>query len=139
MPVNVRDSAGTRRDKQGQSGTRQGQTGKNRDKLGQPLSVPACPCLSLPVLACPCLSLSVPVCPCLSLSVHVYPCLSLSFPVCPCLSLYVSRFAIPAFLPLQTIITVFISMNMVTLTWLAKATVPMHANLLFNFFSRLYF
>ena len=31
-------------------------------------------------------------------------------------------------------ITVFIAMNIVTLTFLAKATVPMHANLVFNFF-----
>ena len=31
-------------------------------------------------------------------------------------------------------ITVFIRMNIVTLTFLAKATVPMHANLVLKFF-----
>ena len=60
-------------------------------------------------------------------------------PVCPCLSLHVSTFAIPAFFLLQMISTVFIGMNIVTLTLLAKATVSMHAKLMFNFFSVLYF
>ena len=31
-------------------------------------------------------------------------------------------------------ITVFIGINIVTLTFLARATVPMHANLVFNLF-----
>ena len=31
-------------------------------------------------------------------------------------------------------ITVFIGMNIVTLTFLTKVTVPMHANLVFKFF-----
>ena len=128
MPRTGQGEAGT---KQGQAGTRQGQTGASRDKAGtnrgkqgQSLSVPACPYLSL----------SVPVCPCLSLLVLVCPCISLSALVCPCLSLYISTFAIPACLPLQMNITVFINMNIGLLTFLARATVPMHANLVFNLF-----
>ena len=128
---------GQSRDKQGQAGTsRQG-----RDKQGHSLSVPDCPFLSLSLLACPSLPLSVPVCPCLPFSVPVCPCLSffcpcmsLSVLFCPCVSLYVSTFAIPSCLPLQMNITVFISMYIVTLTFLAKGTVPMHANLVFNLF-----
>ena len=115
---------GQHRDKQAQAGTKQGQTGTSRDKQGHSLSVPACPCLSQSVHAFPCLSLCVSVCLCLSLSILV----------CPCLSLYVSTFAKPLCLPLQMNITVFISMNIVTLTFLAKATVLIHANLVFNFF-----
>ena len=84
---------------------------------------PFCPCLSLHV--CPCLSMLAPDCPCLSMSV----------PACPCLSLSVSTFAIPSCLHLQMNITVFISMNIVILTFLVKATVPMHVNLVFNFFT----
>ena len=76
----------------------------------------------------------VPACPCLSLYVHVRHCLSLSVPVCPCLSLYVSTFAIPSCLPLQMNITVFITMNINTLTILSKGTVPTPANFVFNFF-----
>ena len=114
MPVNAKDSPGTSRDKRGQG----------RDKQGHSLSEPACPYLSLSVHAFPCVSLSVHVCPYLSLSVLV----------CPCLSLYVSLFAICSCLPLQMIITVFISMTIVTLTFLTTGTVPMHANLVFNFF-----
>ena len=114
MPVNARDSPGTSRDRQGQGSDKQGQTG----------TFPFCHCLSL----------LVPVCPCLSPLVFVCPCMSLSVPVCPCLSLYGSKFIIPSCLPLQMNIAVFISMNIVTLTFLAKRTVPMHANLVFNFF-----
>ena len=137
-----RDKQGQAGTKQGQSGTGQGQTGTIRDKQGHVLSVPTCPCLSMLVPACPCLSLSVPVCPCLSLP--VCPCLSLSVPVCPCLFLsalvcfclflYVSTFAIPSCQPLHMNIRVFISINIVTLTFLQKATVPMHAKHVFNFF-----
>ena len=105
-------------------GTAQGQTGTNRDKQGHSLSVPAWPYLSLSVNGCPCLSLTVPVSPCMSLSLLV----------CPGLSLYVSIFAIPSCLPLHMNITAFISRNIATLTFLAKATVSMHTNLVFNFF-----
>ena len=110
MPGTAQGQAGTSRDKQGQAGT-------SRDKQGQTGTFPF-----------------VRACPFLSLSVHACPCLSLYVPVCPCLSLYVSIFAIPSCLPLQVNIKVFISMNIVTLTFLAKGTVPMHANLVFNFF-----
>ena len=79
MPVNVRDKAGTYRDKQGQAGTsrdKQGQgrdgQGQGKDKEGQTRTV------------CPYLSLSFPVCPCLLMSFPVCPCLSMSVPVCPC-------------------------------------------------------
>ena len=106
---------------QGQPRDKQGQ---GRDKQGQAGTFPFCPCLSL----------LVPVCPCLSLLVLVCPCMSLYVLICPCLSLYVSTFAIPSCLPLQMNITVFISMNIVTLTFLAKGTVPKYANLVFNFF-----
>ena len=105
MPVNARDKqdrAGISRDKQGQGSDKQGKAGTSRD----------IPFLSLLVPTCLCLSMLVPACPCLSLSV----------PGCPCLSLYVSTFAIPSCLPLQMNITVFISMNIVTLTLLAKDT-----------------
>ena len=112
MPVIAGDSAaGTSRDK---AGTRQWQTVTNRDKHGQTRKFPFCSCLSL----------SVPVCPCMSLIVLV----------CPTLSLYVSTFVIPSCLPMQMNITVFISINIVTLTFIAKATAPMHAKLVFNFF-----
>ena len=121
MPRTGQEQAGTSRDKQGQTET-------SRDKQGHFLSVPACPCLSLSVHACPFLSLSVPVCPCLALSV----------PVCPCLSLYVSTFDVPSCLPLQMNIKVFISLNIVTSTFLAKGTFLMHANLVFNFFFTLH-
>ena len=113
MPVNARNSTGTSRDK---TGTRQGHSRTNRDKEGKIGTVPFCPCLSLLVPTCPCLSLLVPVSLCLFLLVHVCPFLSLSVPVCPCLSVsvpvwqclswYVSTFPIPAFPPLQMIITV---------------------------------
>ena len=109
------------RDKQGLAGTRQGQTGTSRDKQGHSLF---CPCLSLLVHVCPCLSLLVLVCPCMSLSVLV----------CLCLYLYVSTFAIPSCLPLQMNIPVFISMNRVTLTFLAKGTIPIMQTLFFNIF-----
>ena len=124
MPVSARDRAGTSMDKQGQGRDKQGQGRANRDKQEQAGTNRDSPCPSLSVLVCPGLSLSVPVCPCLSVCVLV----------CPCLSLYVSTFAIPSCLPLQMIITVFISMILVTLTLLAKDTVQMHANLVFNFF-----
>ena len=104
---------------QGQAGTRQGQTG----------TFPLCPYLSL----------LFPVCPALYLLVLVCPYLSLSYLVGPCLSMYVSTLAIPSCLPLELNITVFIGMNRVTLTFLAKATVPMHANLVCNFFFTFYF
>ena len=109
---------------QGQTGTSKDKAGTNTDNQGHSLSVTACPYLSLIVPTCPCLSMLVPACPCLSLDV----------PVGPCLSLYVSTFATPSCLPLQMNITVFIIMNIVTLTFLAKGTVTMHANHVFNFF-----
>ena len=115
---------GQRRDKKGQAGTSRDKAGTNRDRQGQTrtsLSVPACPYLFLSAHACPCLSLSVLVCPCLSLSVAVCPRLSPSVP------------AILLCVPLQMNIIVFINMNIVTFTFLAKATVPMCANLLFTF------
>ena len=111
-PVNARDMAGTGRDK----------AGTNRDKQGQARIAPFCPCLSLLVLVCPCLSLLVLVRPCLSRSVPFCLCLSPIVPVCPCRSL-------------QMIISVFMSINIVTLTLFSKATVPMHANLMLNHFS----
>ena len=80
------------------------------------------------------LSLLVRTCPCLSMLVPAYPCLSLYVLVCLCLSLYVHTFAIPSCLPLQMNISVFISMNIVILTFIAKGTVPMHSNLVLNFF-----
>ena len=98
------------RDKQGQS---RDKAVTNSDKQGQTRKFPFCSCLSL----------SVPVCPCMYLIVLV----------CPCLSLYVSTFVIPSCLPMQMNITVFISINIVTLTFIAKATAPMHAKLVFNF------
>ena len=79
---------GQGRDKQGQgrdrAWTKRGQARTHRDKkgqTGQPISVPACSCLSLSVPVCPCLSLSVLVCPCFSLSVPIclnicYSCIS---------------------------------------------------------------
>ena len=79
MPFNAWDSAGTSREKQGQTGTKQGQ---GRDKQGQPGTTRDIPFLSLLVPTFPCPSLSVHACPCLSLSVPVCPCLSLSVPVC---------------------------------------------------------
>ena len=108
---------------QGQSGTSSNKQGQSRDKQGQGQTgkFSFCLFLSLFVPACLCLSLLVPVCPCLSMLVHASPCLSLSVPVC----LYI----LYTCLPLQMNITVFISMNIVTLTFLAKATVPMHAQL----------
>ena len=129
MPVNARDGARTSRDKQGQAGISKDKagTGRNkagtiRDKQGHYISVPAYPYMSL----------SVPVCPCLTLLFLVRLCLSLSVLVCPCLSLYVSTFTVPSCLPLQMNISVFISIHIVTLNFLAKATVPMHANHIFN-------
>ena len=109
---------GQRRDS---AGTRQGQTVTNRDKQGHSLSIPACPCLSLSVPVCPWFSLLVLFCPCLSLSVPVFPCMSLHL-------LYLHVY------PLQMNITIFISMNIFTLTFLSKTTVPMLAHLVFNFF-----
>ena len=53
---------------------------------------------------------------------------------CHCLSLYVSTFGIPSCLPLKMYITVFISMIIAALTFLAKATVSMHGNLVLNIF-----
>ena len=129
-----RDKQGQNRDKQGQSRDKQGQTGTNRDIPFLFLLVTTCPCLSLSVPVRLWLSLLVLVCPCLSLSVFVGPCLSLCVLVCSCLFLYVSTFAISSCLPLQMNITVFIGMNIVKLTFLAKATIPMHANLVFTFF-----
>ena len=105
---------GQPRDKQGQSRDKHGQ---GREKQGHSLFVPACPCLSLSDHACPFLSLYVHFCPCLSLSVHV--------------CLYICNTFMST---LQMNITVFISKIIVTLTFLAKATVPMRANLVFNFF-----
>ena len=132
-PVNVRYRAGTRRDKQGQDRDKQGQGRNKQGQQGQTGTVPFCPCLSLLVHVCPCLSLSVlfyacmilhdPVSPCPSLTVLVSPCLSLRVLVCPCLSRYVTTFALPAFLPLNMNITVFLSMKIVTLTLLVKAVV----------------
>ena len=127
MSVNAKATAGTSRDK----------TGTNRDRQGQAETFSVCSCLSLLVPVCPCLSMLVPAYPCLSPSVPVDPCPSLSVPFCPCLSLYVSSFA--SCLPLQMNITIFISMNTVTLTFLAKATVLVNANLVFNFFFNIYF
>ena len=121
MPGKAQGQSGKSRDKQGKS---RDNAGTSRDKQGHSPSVPACLYLSLAVAVCSCLSLLVLVCPCLSLSVLV----------CPCLSLFVSLFAIPSCLPLQMNITVFISMNIITLTFLSKATVPIHANLVYNFF-----
>ena len=115
IPVNARDSPVASRDKQEQGRDK-------RDKQGQSGTFPFCPCLSLLVSVCPCLSLLV--CPFMSLSVLV----------CLCLSLYVSSFAIPSCLPLQMNKTVFISMTIVTLTFLTKGIVPIHANLVCNFF-----
>ena len=115
MPETVQGQAGTKQNQsRDKAGTRQGQAG----------TFPFCPCLSL----------VVPDCLCLSLLVLVRPCLSLSVLFCPCLSLYVSTFAIPSCLPMQMTITVFISMNLFKLTFLAEAKVPMHANLVFNLF-----
>ena len=99
----------------------QGQTGTSRDKQGQTGTFPLCPFMSLLVPVCPCLFMLVPACPCLSLSVPVCPFLSLSVTAC----LYICY----TFMN----ITVFISMNIVTLTFLAKGTVQMYANLVFNF------
>ena len=112
---------------QGQARISRDKRGRGRDKQGETGTFPFGPCLSL----------LVPVCPCLSLLVLVCPCMSLSVLVCPCLSLYVSTFAIPSCLPLQMNITVLISMNIVTLTYLAKGAVPMHENLVL--FNLLYF
>ena len=123
MSGTAQGQAGTSRDTQGQTRTSRDKAWTSRDKQGHSLSVPACPYLSLSVPACSCLSLSDPVCPCLSLSVLVSP----------CLSLYVSNFDIPSCLPLQMNINVFISMNIVTLTVFEKATVSMHAHLVYNF------
>ena len=114
MPRTAQGQAETSRDKQGQG---RDKAGTSRNKLGHSLSVPACPHFSMSVHACPCLSLSVPVCPCLSLSVPV------------CLYVWYTFMSTPA-----DEYTVFISMNRVTLTFLAKGTVPMHANLIYNFF-----
>ena len=83
-----RDKKGQAWIRQGQAGTRQGLTG-TKNKQGQSMSVPVCPCLPMLVPVFLGLSLSVPVCPCLSLSVNVQPCLSLSFQVCHRLSLFV--------------------------------------------------
>ena len=111
---------GTSRDKQGQWRDNQGQ---GRDKQRKAGAFTLCPCLFLLVPVCLCLSMPVPVCPCLFLSVPVWPCL-------PCLYLYVSTFDIPPCLPLEMNITFFISMSTVSLTFFAKATVPMdEANL----------
>ena len=129
MPGTAQGQAGTSRDK---VGTSRDMAGTNRDKQGQTGTFPFCPCLSLSVPVGPCLSLLVLVCSCLSLSVPVCPCLALSVLVCPCLSLYVSTFALASCQPLQMNITVFISMNIVTLTFLANATLPMHAKLFFK-------
>ena len=140
FPVNDRDSPGTSRDKQGQAGTSRDKAGTNRDipflSLLVPVRpwlsilVPACPCLSLSVPSCPCLSLSVPVCLCLSFSVPVCPCLSLSASVCPCMSLSVRLSLSDPVYPCMSLhwqylcfypcITVFISMNIVALTFLLK-------------------
>ena len=117
-----RDKQGHARTRPGQTVTRQGQTGKSRTYRDSPF-----------------MSLLVPVCPCRYPSVLSCPCLSLSVPVFPCPFLYVSTFAIPEFLLLETTSPVFISSNIVTLTLLEKATVPMHANLMFNFFRLCHF
>ena len=109
---------------QGQAGTSKDKTGTNRNIPFMSLLVPTCPCLSMIVHNYPCLSLYIPACPCPSLSVLV----------CPCLSMYFSKIAIPSCLPLQMTTTVFVSMYIVKLTFLAKGTVPMHANFNFNFF-----
>ena len=111
MSVNAgigQGQAGTSRDK---AGTSRDRAGTNRDKRGQTWTFPFCPCLSL----------LVPVCPCRSLLVPAFPCLSLSVPVCPCL--YVSTFDILSCQPLHMNIRVFISRNIVTLTFLQKPLV----------------
>ena len=102
---------------QSMAGTRQGKEGINRDKQGQSLSVPACPCLSL----------SFPACPCLSLSVHVCP-LSLSVPVC----LFIGHTCISPADEYHSII-------IVTLTLLTKATVLVHPNLILNLIFLIFF
>ena len=56
-----------------------------RDKQGQSLFTPVCPCMSLSVPICPFLSLFVPSCLFLSLLVPSFPGLLLSVPVCPSL------------------------------------------------------
>ena len=103
---------------QGQAGTRQGQTGTNRDIPFLSLLVPTCPCLSLLVPACPCLSLYVPVCPCLSMVV----------PVC----LYICYNFMP------TPADEYNSLHQYEHSYVdfpLKGTIPMQANLVFNFFT----
>ena len=115
MPGTGQGQAGTCKDKARTNSDKAGTNREIKDILGQPLYVPACPCLSL----------SLPVCSCLSLSVLFYPCLSLSVPVC--LNICHACISPPG------------ESNIVTLTLLEKATVPMHANLMFNFFSLCHF
>ena len=104
---------------QGQAGTSRDKARTSKDKTG---TFPFCACLCLLVPTCPCMSMLVPVCPCLSLSVLVCPCMSLSVLVCPCLSLYVS-------------VDEYNSRHQYEYSYiLAKTTVPMHANLILNFF-----
>ena len=122
MPVNAWDSAGTSREKQGQS---RDKAGTNRDKQGQAGTFPFCPCLSLLVPVHPCLAMLVPACPCLSLSVPVCPCLSMSVNVC--LYICYTLMSTPA-----DEYKVFISMTLVKLTFLSKVTVPIHANHVFT-------
>ena len=129
MPGTAQGQAGTSRDKQGQS---RDKAGTNRDKQGQAGTFPFCPCFSLLIPVCPCLSMlfpacpSFPVCPCLSLFVPVCPYLSPSVPVCPCMSLHL--------LNLHVFPCRWIYQSSSVWTFLAKATVSMHGNPVFNFF-----
>ena len=147
MPGTWQGHAGTSKDQQGPGRDKQGQ---GRDKQGQPLSVPAWRCLSLAVPACPCLSLSVPAC--LSMSVRANPCLSMSVPVCPCLSL--CALVCPCLYP-SVPVCLYIGYTSISppaddyhslhrfehssIAFACKSTVPMHANIMFNFFSLLFF
>ena len=102
----------------------------NRDKQGQSLSAPACPYLSLLVRVRLCRSLYVPVisaCPCLSLSVLVSPCLFLSLPVCSCLSLLVPVCLYICYTCIPPPADEYHSLHQYE-----QATVPKHANLIFN-------
>ena len=92
------------------AGTAQGQAGTSRDKQGQSRDKAWTNRDKQGHL-----SLYVPVCPCVSLSVHV------------CLYICSSFMFTPAY-------KYNISMNIVTLTFFSKATVPIHAKLVLTFF-----
>ena len=115
MAVNARDSAGTIRDKQGQTGT-------CMDKQGHSLSVAACP---------------YPTCPCLSLSVHAFSYLSLSVPDCPSLTLSVPVCLYICYTFMSTPGDAYNSLHQYEHGYIdfpCKGHCSMHANIVFNFF-----